>query len=151
MATQQASRVLLPRMRVHTKGKGPVSPGSLGLGFGQGPGKDVMWLASTGRGEGPLCRIFSSGHLELGSDSPQPEAGSVAQPASSSEADKAEGGVAGPGYGDSSHCLFTYLSPRLAAQAEVTPARAGTPGAASASQEDGCPLALGEDVMVLFE
>lgn len=103
------------------------------------------------RGEVPPCRIFSSGHLELGSDSPQPEAGSIAQPASSSAAGEVEGGVAGPGDGDSSHCLFTYLSPRLAAQAEVTPARAGTPGAASTSQEDGCPSALGEDVMVLSE
>ena len=48
MATQQASRVLLPGMRAHTKGKGPLSSRSLGLGFGQGPGKDVAWLASTG-------------------------------------------------------------------------------------------------------
>lgn len=121
MATPQASGVPLPGMCAHTKEKGPSesSEPRPGLdedqgrrphswpaldrvkgpsksnephpGFRQGQGKEVTELASTGHGEGPLCRALSSGHLELGFDSPQSEAGSVAQPASSSAADKGAG------------------------------------------------------------
>lgn len=121
MATQQASRALLPGCMLTQRGRAPLSPGTSALVLAKGRGRMSRGWPAPDRGEGPLCRILSSGPLELGSDSPQPEAGSVAQPASSSAADEEEGGVAGPGYGDSSYCLFAYLSPRLTAQAESTP------------------------------
>ena len=160
VATQQASGVPLPGMCAHTKEKGPSESNEPRPGLdedrgrrphswpaldtvkgpsksnephpwiGQGQGKEVTELARTGHGEGPLCRALSSGRLELGSDSSQPEAGSVAQPASSSAADEGAGGAAGLSCGGSSHCFCAYLSPRPAAQAEAPPARAGTPGAA---------------------
>lgn len=160
VATQQASGVPLPGMCAHTKEKGPSESNEPRPGLdedrgrrphswpaldtvkgpsksnephpwiGQGQGKEVTELARTGHGEGPLCRALSSGRLELGSDSSQSEAGSVAQPASSSAADEGAGGAAGLSYGGGSHCFCACLSPRPAAQAEAPPARAGTPGAA---------------------
>lgn len=145
MATQQASGVPLPGMCAHTKEKGPSESSEPRPGLDEDRGRMSRSWPAPDKVKGP-----SAGHCHPGTLSwsltplGQKQAALLSWPPLLLLT-RVQGGVAGPGYGDSSHCFCACLSPRLTAQAGGTTCQSPDPrGCIHPNKRVGSPWLSGK-------